>query len=1753
MTLSVAPGLLSGYTKIVRFTPRFVLVNYLERPVRIWQDSSLFHPLYEGLDRPSASSDQKRAKWHFRDENDPDDVVNQYEYLFGRSAAVDESSADGITAGTTASKSALYICTAGTSDVVPFHLPDTRGERQLRIDLGGSWNLSSSFSADATGDNFFKISRAVDSRLLSHVTTRASPQYRVALPPQVDDDIEPWDGELGVWFETDWGGDHRIIVQGIKRESYAFNHTDIRVGDELLRIDDFHVSQMTFPETMKLLKEKLAFMSLDRKSSRPRLRASAIMLRRSKRSNVNDEDARGSSHPSPTKVILTFRTLEERLRRVRIKALKARRVNDTRQDDSAQIDEVPTAETDATETLGPGGDGSQVQPSSCAAIKVDTRMLHSSAYVVVRQADLGCPPFRIENRAMNHVVFFRQRSCNSYPWNQVLPGESLSYTWEEPLRPKKLIVRVGPSGAILPIDRRGSHDAEACSNDGEGTGSRLHERERAQTETMKKARSRRLKQLLSAQYVKNEEEGGLGASVSVKLEVIGFSDVLPCPKANENATLTSESENYLNCCVDTDGVTRVLIISDKKENEDERTEIRNHIKVLQEQIKQEEAQESRILELRHLVGGDDVRSTGTPVEVEDGEETKQEISPPPPGEPKRSEVSPAAANTPTAAIGAAVNDELQNLAEFPEDISITRCHQVYVEVMEAAGLRSSDASGMCNPYCEVLLKESFKSRKAFRSKDKEKRMTYYMENTTTPKWATQVFIFDISPEAVHATRGYSVRVRLRNFHWIGKHPSLGQTSVYLSSLRNQQELVGWYPLVGTKERSDLDDSLGSYGRGSVKLRLQWIHSVPGLLDYFLMLSERRLANLRVSADGMEEQLVHAIKTEKTREQYMNTLGSFPVPEALSGAVRRRGKMGGGHIRRESREEFEDVYGDILKTKRLPRPSIVFNFRENLRRSRDMHLLQLDSQTSESKRRRRSVSQTKMSGGETDMKSIESANVAESPESIVGRDVSPGSLSQGDSSTGSDASDGVGRLGQDTIDHPRRGRSTSVPGSMLSSQNRVVFRDDIGMINSEVQNFSRLVQGHSFGDASSEGPGSVVFNVEDDFWQNQHDGTVDALFQRGFIHRRADADSLYRNHLAYHVRPLLVESSSGSVGRSSVENFRGKSLLRVSPVVREFRSWTTAQAVFNDYELEVDIVDNSFLIKLNDGVATSRDIVTQGSESECHEFSAVQLSLPRCMPPAMHKRAMAHADELANSRRHFERACKRSLRAVLNPGGWLTIRPMTALYLPDTCTGMFVKLRYGSEVVVSETVDAKVSPTWTADTSIQVTPFAHTVSSSGSLDDVFEYASSDLQVYIEPQRTSGSLRLSVIGEKLNKSKVELGVLHIPLGAAINCCVECMEEIFEEQSGKHKSLHGHGVPAYVRWFPLMNPKDAVAVDGDLGMSPRPLETEQDRDNMFAQYFAPCIKLAFIWQPNEGKNDQGSNVRNKTYTSVVMDALPESPVAETYCNADIGRLSLALIDSQRAVELISFYITDIDVRYSVSKAQTTTGLFLGCVQIDYQDDNAREPVVLAPTPGDNSQPTFQFVAVKDNLRSKSNITSYEYVWFALQEMDLTLEESWIFELWRFFMSIIRRLDIRNMSTFGTSALPGDADRVMDWAALARTTPRGSLVEEHATEPTLALLLEDDESSSTGEKKMYIGQLIMGFVKINLSYLKGKRTWELNERGGLNLRDPDGTLNMQGITIGAGGMIVGRHDSDRLSPTYQKWSERTQDEDLWTDAEGK
>lgn len=183
-------------------------------------------------------------------------------------------------------------------------------------------------------------------------------------------------------------------------------------------------------------------------------------------------------------------------------------------------------------------------------------------------------------------------------------------------------------------------------------------------------------------------------------------------------------------------------------------------------------------------------------------------------------------------------------------------------------------------------------------------------------------------------------------------------------------------------------------------------------------------------------------------------------------------------------------------------------------------------------------------------------------------------------------------------------------------------------------------------------------------------------------------------------------------------------------------------------------------------------------------------------------------------------------------------------LPDSYTGMFVKISHGSEIQVSETVDAKVSPKWLSTNSAN-TSKANRRRTSAVLGPAaaaaavgFEFSDNDLHLHVEPQQTGGSIRLSVVAERYKKH-VELGVVNIPIGTAIATCIDAAQDM---EMPVHSFLND--IPMYTRWFPLTESNLTVPVAGDMGLSGRPQEHEQLRDHMFSNYFSPCIQLSLIW---------------------------------------------------------------------------------------------------------------------------------------------------------------------------------------------------------------------------------------------------------------------------------------------------------------------
>ena len=421
------------------------------------------------------------------------------------------------------------------------------------------------------------------------------------------------------------------------------------------------------------------------------------------------------------------------------------------------------------------------------------------------------------------------------------------------------------------------------------------------------------------------------------------------------------------------------------------------------------------------------------------------------------------------------------------------------------------------------------------------------------------------------------------------------------------------------------------------------------------------------------------------------------------------------------------------------------------------------------------------------------------------------------------------------------------------------------------------------------------------------------------------------------------------------------------------------------------------------------------------------------------------------------------------------------------------LRFGNKICLSETVDSKVSPVWTDNDSLQaaysnrasttrrrsmrsyVMSRQSTNDADIQLNDIAEMVNparawgrpreSDLTVEVDAFETSKSLRLTVIGEKL-QSKVEIGVLEIPLGPALECCAQSIED-YEEDRNK---ISPQGLPpAYCRWFPLMSASETIPIEGDMGKSARPLQSEKLHDNEFEEYFAPCIKLALMFQPNvESEDYDAAHSSNKSTTN-------------QYVYAKFERISAALIDSSRIMELLSFSSRDADLRISVTSAKTRISIAVGNVQLDQQSLNGKVPVVLAPTPVKLPQPTVQFLAWRDNIRSKSDMDSFDYVAVQVQEMDLKIEESWLYDIWEMYVDVTKKREAR-------AKLHLHQDKMTK--TMSKTMFEGGNSNNAAAINKASAFLRQDEKPKK-KKKIYVRELILGYMKVNLSYFKSKNNW--------------------------------------------------------------
>lgn len=1464
VVVNVPSGLLSNYTKIVQFLPRFLVVNNLPYPIRLWQDSSIFRPhSYNQGDFL-----ERFSRWRFptRDnEADHSNKVNQYEGLWGRETVLDERELGKMRIETAADKSALYITTVFPTEIIPFILPDSRGDRQIRMDVGLPWALTSSFSTDIAGDHILKIKEATDMRLLSHVSTRSNPVYDVVLPESGD---TSFDGELGIWFETEWVTGRSLIVTAVKKNSYSFTETDIQVGDELFAIDDIPTSRLTFIDAMQLLRIKLLGVA----SKQP----PSALLNKATAAHLSTKGSNPSNDAHTGIVVLKFRTMEERLRMVRMKAVdggteKQRSLSSTR------FDEIDLPNSRGSDLFDIHEKDRYVQ----AELKT---LPQSFVGMILVLRDEPSVPFAIENRSCKYTLFYRQKGCHHLAWLSLKPSRSNRYSWDEPLKPKRLIVRVGLS-KIDYVDSNKGLTWQAHRNVDDGN---------------------------KRKGGKVEEDARFSNSIGIPLEEIGFCDFLSVSK-KDNAIVAS---HLIKLHVDVVGGLRVLMINDVSERKDEED-----------------------LSLY-------VESIGRKVAIESDRMEKLRIL--------RLSLDQSPFINDNIRIFSAT-EEL--MGTFPDETRVTKCHQLFVEVLEAVGLCPGTVDGACNPYAEVSLQTGVHDRKII-FKRTDVRQTYHVRKSIDPSWIAQSFVFDVPQDAVLEARGYSVNVRLRSFRRFRKHTSLGRAIVDLQNVRSQGFVEGWFPLSSRGGRLELENRRSLWGRGSIRLRIRWIHSEIALVEYFTELSERRQQELKEDLEVATQQVVKLREEEEEKNARMDTFRAVRVQEyQLSPRINLM-------TRSALAERVKLTKSAIIRLVDPLRPRLVQSF-------------------------------------------VSTKNFRSKETMVIESD-------------------------------PARMLTFAIPEKTEAAKKRF--------------------------HASTESTKTLVDRL---------------LLQRKMI----------RCVSRIWTQKLIRTSTSGNV----------------TVTVSSLKSWSAVRAIFNDDQIESEI--NDFYIKIM--LRGEKAILDSEKSLHMRGLSPIEEKLcsPLSVPYVKRIETDSYAANFIQSRRQFDRIACVSLNTILHSGGWLTIRPMTARNLPDPFTGMVVRAKFGGQSLTTESVDSKfLDPSWfLPDPLVDLEEQWNVI------------CPNDLSIRVSAQTTSGSIRLSVLGERSQQlnSRIELGMLQLPIGLAIAACMDCME------SKKRNS----SVPLmYVRWFPLTNPKGAVHVDeNDEGRSK---ESEKLSSDLFHNHFAPCIQLGIVWTPTT--DDRNGVTLLEEATLPRPENLP--PTIRSYVKVDVSQISVALIDSHRTCELISLTIQDIDVCYWITQAKTRMSVICGWIQVDYQDEHAREPVVLAPTPVDIVGPVLQTLALKSNAQSDSDVVSFDFIDISLAEFDLTIEERLLLDLVA-FVDFISRRKTANLQV----------KTAIDDAYQQKYLNPFSTVN---FPPLFEVLKPESDSETEQPGKIYIKQLLLGSIKVNLSYLKGKSrdvVWTDSK--------VDGIL---GIGDGKSALEHIFHSGD-IPNIPLAWSQHTFDDDLRVNGTGK
>jgi hypothetical protein len=165
--------------------------------------------------------------------------------------------------------------------------------------------------------------------------------------------------------------------------------------------------------------------------------------------------------------------------------------------------------------------------------------------------------------------------------------------------------------------------------------------------------------------------------------------------------------------------------------------------------------------------------------------------------------------------------------------------------------------------------------------------------------------------------------------------------------------------------------------------------------------------------------------------------------------------------------------------------------------------------------------------------------------------------------------------------------------------------------------------------------------------------------------------------------------------------------------------------------------------------------------------------------------------------------------------------------------------------------------------------------------------------IDLLNSKGSVRIRVIAEHVTK-RVEMAHIQIPVFNLLDCVCDL---------GEGKS--------YTRWFPLFLTKASIPSEGESERFEQTLVTEQSHPFEYH----PCIRLKFGWIPDKSEGAEASRL---------------SKEQKTYWRLSMPSLSVSIIDSDNAREIVQLCSSRIEIRNYTNKEHTDTLAYIDSFQV-------------------------------------------------------------------------------------------------------------------------------------------------------------------------------------------------------------------------------